>query len=430
MWNTLTTDHPPLIVEPSTLLLEKLGISLLLGLLVGLQREHVNHGMAGLRTFPLITLLGTVAATLGLSFGGWIVAAAMLGLVGVLIFPNLVRLRSKDPNPGITTDMAVLVMYCVGALLAVDKMMAVSIAVGGGVAVLLQFKPELHGLAARLGDVDLRAIMQFVLITCIILPVLPDAKFGPLGVFNPFKSWLLVVLIVGMNLGGYILHKFCGAGAGTFLAGILGGVISSTAATVSYSRVVRRDPAHVRVAAVVIMIATTVAFVRVLTLMAVVSQEFFLQASAPIGFMTLVTLIPLAVIWRRARREPPAVPDPQNPAQLHPAIFFAAMYVVVLFALAATKKYVGGHAVYGVAALSGLTDLDAVTLSTARLVNTGAVAAAQGWRMVVLASLANLVFKAGVVAALAGGRPFRLILALFAAPLAAGAAIVAFWPAW
>ncbi len=373
-------------------------------------------------------MLGTVAATLGLSFGGWIVAAAMLGLVAVLIFPNLLRLRSKDPDPGITTDVAVLVMYCVGALLAIDKMAAVGIAVGGGVAVLLQFKPELHGLAARLGDVDLRAIMQFVLITCIILPVLPHGAFGPLAVFDPFKSWLVVVLIVGMNLGGYILHKFCGAGAGTLLAGVLGGLISSTAATVSYSRAVRQEPAHIRVAAVVIMIATTVSFFRVLTLIAVVSQEFLLRALAPIALLTLVTLFPLLVIWRQARHEPPAVPHPQNPTQLRSAIFFAGMYVVVLFALAAAKKYVGGHAVYGVAALSGLTDLDAVTLSTARLVNDGAVAAAQGWRMVVLASLANLSFKAGVVAVLAGGCLFRPILALFAAPLAAGAAIIVFWP--
>ncbi len=416
-------------MEASTLLLEKLGISVLLGLLVGLQREHVTHGMAGLRTFPLITVLGTVAATLGLSFGGWIVAAGMLGLVGVLIFPNLLRLRSKDPDPGITTDVAVLVMYCVGALLAIDDMKTVAIAVGGGVAVLLQFKPELHGLAARLGDVDLRAIMQFVLLTCIILPVLPHRTYGPLGVFDPFATWLLVVLIVGMNLGGYILHKFCGAGAGTLLAGILGGLISSTAATVSYSRTVRQEPTHVRVAAVVIMIATTVSFVRVLTLIAVVSPEFFRQALPPIALLTLATLFPLLVIWRRARREPPAIPNPENPTQLRSAIFFAGMYVVVLFALAATKKYVGGQAVYGVAALSGLTDLDAVTLSTARLVKEGAVVAAQGWRMVVLASLANLLFKAGVVAVLAGGRLFRPILALFAAPLVLGVAIIVFWPA-
>ena len=415
-------------MEPSTLLLEKLGIALLLGLLVGLQREHVKHGMAGLRTFPLITVLGTVAATLGLSFGGWIVAAALLGLVGVLIFPNMVRLRSKDPDPGITTDVAVLVMYCVGALLAIDRMMPVGIAVGGGVAVLLQFKPELHGLAARLGDADLKAIMQFVLIACIILPVLPHGEFGPLHVFDPFATWLLVVLIVGMNLVGYILHKFCGAGAGMLMAGILGGLISSTAATVSYSRTVRRESSYFRVAAVVIMIATTVAFVRVLTLIAIVSPEFFRQALAPIALLTLVTLFPLLVVWRQARRGPPAVPNPQNPTQLRPAIFFAGMYVVVLFALAATKKYLGGHAVYGVATLSGLTDLDAVTLSTARLCGARAVEAAQGWRMVVLASLANLLFKAGVVAVLAGGRLFRPILALFAAPLVFGVAIILFWP--
>jgi uncharacterized membrane protein (DUF4010 family) len=415
-------------VEPSTLLLEKLGISLVLGLLVGLQREHVNHGMAGLRTFPLITVLGTVAATLGLSFGGWIVAAGMLGLVGVLIFPNLVRLRSKDPDPGITTNVAVLLMYCVGALLAIDHMKAVGIAIGGGVAVLLQFKPELHGFAAKLGDVDLRAIMQFVLIACIILPILPRGTVGPLGVFNPAKTWLLVVLIVGMNLGGYILNKFCGAGAGTLLAGILGGLISSTAATVSYSRAVRQKPAHVRVAAVVIMIATTVSLVRVLALIAVVSPDFFLRALVPVALLTLVTLFPLLVIWRLARHEPPPVPDPQNPTQLRSAMLFAGMYVVILFALAATKKYVGGHAVYGVAALSGLTDLDAVTLSTARLFNDGAVLAAQGWRMVVLAALANLLFKAGVTAVLAGGRLFRPILLLFAAPLAAGAVIITFWP--
>jgi uncharacterized membrane protein (DUF4010 family) len=231
-----------------------------------------------------------------------------------------------------------------------------------------------------------------------------------------------------MNLGGYILHKFCGAGAGTLLAGILGGVISSTAATVSYSRAARRQPAHRRVAAAVIMIATTVAFVRVLTLIGVTSPKFFLDALAPITALTLVTLIPMVIIWRRARREPPAVPDPQNPTQMRQAIFFAAIYVLVLFALAATKQRLGGGAVYGVAALSGLTDLDAVTLSTARLVNTGALAATQGWRMVVLASLANLLFKAGVVAVLADSRLFRLVLALFAAPLAAGVAIVALWP--
>ena len=142
----------------------------------------------------------------------------------------------------------------------------VAVAVGGTVAVLLQFKPELHGIAEKLGDEDLRAIMQFVLISCIILPILPNEQFGlshlfpqfpaELDVFNPYFTWLMVVLIVGMSLGGYILYKFLGQNAGIFLGGVLGGIISSTAATVSYSRQARLDNGKgsgARSAAVVIM---------------------------------------------------------------------------------------------------------------------------------------------------------------------------------
>ena len=156
--------------------------------------------------------------------------------------------------------------------------MPVAIAVGGGVAVLLQFKPELHGIAQKLGDDDLRAIMQFVLITCIILPVLPNQNYGPDSLLpasptpTPDRStcstrceiWLMVVLIVGLSLGGYIIYKFFGRNAGILLGGILGGAISSTATTVSYARGTRDDPLGARTASIVIMIASTVMYVRML----------------------------------------------------------------------------------------------------------------------------------------------------------------------
>ena len=174
----------------------------------------------------------------------------------------------------------------------------------------------------------------------------------------------------------------------------------------SYSRAVRQEPAHVRVAAVVIMIATTVSLVRVLALIAVVSPDFFLRALAPVALLTLVTLFPCWSFWRLARHEPPPVPDPQNPTQLRSAMLFAGMYVLILFALAATKKYVGGHAVYGVAALSGLTDLDAVTLSTARLFNDGAVLAAQGLADGGPGRAGESVVQGGRDSVLAGGRLF------------------------
>ena len=141
---------------------------------------------------------------------------------------HLMQREFVDPHPGITTDVAMLLMFVVGAFLVVGPT-AVAVAVGGGVAVLLQFKPELHNIAKRLGDEDLRAVMQFVLITCISLPILPDRAFGPdqffqlgsstpdLNVLNPREIWLMVVLIVGVTLSGYIIYKYFGRNAGIML---------------------------------------------------------------------------------------------------------------------------------------------------------------------------------------------------------------------
>ncbi|MBN1908399.1 MAG: MgtC/SapB family protein [Pirellulales bacterium] len=408
----------------------QLGIALLLGLLVGLQREHVA-ATTGLRTFPLITILGTVAALLGKAFGGWVVAAGMLAVILLMTTAKLFRLRhdSEAHGPiGTTTDVAALVMYAVGALLVVAPL-AVGVAVGGGVAVLLQFKPELHVIAQKLGDADLRGIMQFVLITCIILPVLPDRKFGWFNVFNPFETWLMVVLIVGMSLGGYITYKFFGRNAGILLGGVLGGAISSTATTVSSARQARSGQIQASGAAIVILIASTVVFVRVLIEIAVVAPEFLPKAAGPVCVLAALTAVPSLVMWYTLRHQPASMPEQGNPTQLKSAVFFGGMYALVLLALAAAQKYAGGNGVYAVAALSGLTDMDAITLSTARLARAGnALVLADGWRMIVVASMANLVFKAGVVGLMAPRRLLLQLLGLFALPLAGGVLVLLFWP--
>ena len=411
-------------------LFQRLGIAAGLGLLVGLEREHSAGGTAGMRTFPLITVLGTVTAVLGLVFGGWIVAAGLLSIMAVLAVAHLLKIRQPDPTLGTTTDVAMLLMYAVGALLVVAPV-AVPIAVGGGVAVLLQFKPELHAIAKRLGDHDLRAIMQFVLITCIILPVLPNATYGPLSVFNPFETWLMVVLIVGMSLGGYITYKFLGRDAGILLGGLLGGAISSTATTVSYSRQARGNAPNVRAAAIVILIASTVVYVRVLVEIAVVTAaapDFLYHAAAPVGILMGLTLLPALALWLRARRRPAPMPEPENPTQMKSAVVFALMYALVLFALAAAEEYVGQRGLYAVAALSGLTDMDAITLSTARMSLKDPKVAAEGWRLVVVASLANLAFKSALAGSLGGWRLFGWIVLLFSIPAIGAAALLAFWP--
>jgi uncharacterized membrane protein (DUF4010 family) len=440
-------------VETDTQMFAQLGIALLLGLLVGLQREHAAVRMIGMRTFPLISVLGTVSAILGQAFGGLVVAAGLLGVAGLLTWSHWVRAHESHHDVGATTDMAALLMFGVGALLVVAPL-AVGIAIGGGVAVLLQFKPELHGLAQKLGDEDLKAIMQFVLITCIILPVLPDQTFGPPGleVFNPRETWLLVVLIVGINLGGYIAYKFLGPGAGILLGGILGGAISSTATTVSYSRQARgegrtdlesvphvgqetgealtppspngRADGAARVAAVVIMIASLVMFVRIMALLAVGSQEFVRAALPPFLILTAVTLIPAAVVWYRVRKEPGGVLEHRNPTQIRVAVLFGAMYVLVLLALAAAKSFFGhygGQAMYVVAAISGLTDLDAITLSTARMSATvDPQIAADGWRLILVAAIANFASKAALAGILGNRRLLARVAMLFSFPVVGG----------
>ena len=345
---------------------QQAGLALLLGLLVGLQREHAASGTAGMRTFPLITLLGTVAAVLAREFGGWIIAAGLLGIAALIAVHSPRALRQSTngdtttantlrppTSVGTTTDVTMLLMYAVGALLVTGPI-AVAVAVGGAVAVLLQFKPELHGFAKRLGDQDLRAIMQFVLITCIILPVLPqrtiaiwpDPPYGYLNVFNPFEIWLMVVLIVGMNLGGYILYKFLGQDAGTLFGGVLGGAISSTATTVSYARMVRSDPAYAASASIVVMIASTVSCLRVLVAVAVVSQKFLITVAPPMLVLMLLTLAPALALWFRSRSEPGRTPPHENPTELRPALVFGVLYAGVLLALAAAKAWLGGRGLY------------------------------------------------------------------------------------
>lgn len=422
---------------PTSTLFTQLGISLVLGLLVGLQREFAA-ATVGVRTFPLITVLGTVTALLAPDFGGWIVAAGLLAVVGILIINKSGRLKREEYTHGATTDMAGLVMYAVGALIVVAPM-AVPVAIGGGVAVLLQFKPELHALVKKLGNKDLVGIMQFVLITCIILPILPNHSYSlpglsifnydlsTLEVFNPFETWLMVVLIVGMNVGGYITYKLLGRDAGIMLGGVLGGAISSTATTVSYSRQAHARQMGPMAAAIVILIASTVVFVRVLIEIAVVSPDFLRSTARPILILMMLTAIPSIVLWYRERHRPAQMPEQENPTQLKAAIFFGVMYALVLLALQVMQKIFGEQGLYAVAALSGMTDMDAITLSTARMARAGdPLVLADGWRMIVVAILANLVFKCGIVGMMAGRKLFLRISLLFLIPFLGGVAMLIF----
>lgn len=406
----------------------QLAVAFGLGLLLGLQRERTERSIAGIRTFPLIALFGTVCAQLSHATGGWVIAAGLLALVAIVVFANFAKLKAGEIDPGITTEISTLLLYGLGALLASGHMGA-ALVIGGAMALLLQLKKPLHDFAGAVGETDMRAIMQFVLLSLVILPVLPREEYGPYGVWNPFEIWLMVVLIVAISLSGYVAYKFFGARAGTILGGVLGGLISSTATTVSYARRTAGNPELAPLAAVVIMIAACVSIARVLVEIAAVAPRSFPALAPPIGAMLgACILIATALFFLSRKQDRAQMPEQKNPAELKPALIFGALYALVLLAVAAAKEHFGSTGLYAVGILSGLTDMDAITLSSARLVEHGGANATTGWSTILIASMSNFVFKLGTVALLGRAALTLRVAIAFALALGSGGLILWLWP--
>lgn len=405
-----------------------LGVALGLGLLVGFQRERTAETLAGFRTFPLISLAGALAGHLGRwADARWILPAGLLGLVALVVTGNLSLSRGGEHRPGITTEVAALVMFLVGATAAVGPIGA-AVVMGGMVAVLLHFKRPMHALATRLSDDEVRAVMRIVVIGLVILPVLPDRSYGPYDVLNPFRVWLMVVLIVGISVTSYVLYKLADARVGTLLGGLLGGLISSTATTASYARRARETRGFAPAAAIVLMLASTVVFLRIFVEVGLVAPALLPRIAAPLGAMALVNVALCGVgLWQIGPVRAGGTGQ-EDPTELRVALVFGALYGGIVFAVAAAKEHLGAAGVYGVAAISGLTDVDAITLSLANLAELGRVESEVAWRAILLATLSNLVFKGGMAFAL-GGRALLLRIApLFGCSLAVGGAILAAWP--
>ncbi|MCH9651719.1 MAG: MgtC/SapB family protein [Deltaproteobacteria bacterium] len=415
-------------MEETAIVFTQLAVALGLGLLVGLQRQRTESSMAGVRTFPLVTVLGALAAHLSISFGGWVLGAGLVAVAGLAVMANLAAAATAESvDPGLTTEVALLLMYAVGAYLVVGSQ-AVAVAVAGGLAVLLQLKKPLHRAARRIGDRDFRSIIQFVLISLVILPVLPDRSFGPYGVFNLREIWWMVVLIVGIGMAGYLAYRVLGTGKGTVLTGILGGLISSTATTVSYARYAQSAPSSLRLGSGVILMASSVVFLRVLLELAVVAPKTLSAAGPPLVIL-LGWMVLLALVEARGRNDSSQeLADHGNPSELRSALGFAALYALILLAVATVNEKFGDRALYGVALLSGLTDMDAITLSTGKLMQSGELPFATGFRLILLASLSNLAFKLGIVRLLGGKRLFRRLFRFFALAIALGLALFFFWP--
>lgn len=392
-------------------------ISLAIGLLIGLERERNPSAKAGLRTFSLVALAGTLGAMLSDQTGeAWILAAGLLVMGAMMVAAHLKEERVDDP--GTTTVAAVVVCYALGAMVWYGQIhLAVTLAILS--TVLLYFKAELKGVSQTLTRRDLLSILQFAVLSLVVLPILPDENYGPYNALNPYQIWWMVVLISGLSLAGYAALRVAGPRQGALLTGIFGGVASSTATTLAFSRHAREEERLTAMSAVVILTANWVVLIRLAILTAIMAPGLLPDMGLIVAGGLATGGIVLAFNWRglEARTNAPVL-ELGNPTEIRMALSFGALYAAVLFAVAWLTDWAGHVGTYGVAIVSGLTDIDAITLSTLRLLGLESLGSHQALTAILLALLANIAFKSGMSLVLGGLPLARRVLPGMAATAA------------
>lgn len=407
------------------LLITTFSTSLAIGLLIGLERERHPGSKAGLRTFALVALMGTVSALLIEKTGAsWILAAGVLSLAAMMVAANW-RGEGTPDDPGTTTAAAVILCYLLGALLWYGHTHLV-VALALTVTALLYFKTELEGVTHRLSRQDLVSFLQFAAISLIVLPLLPDQGYGPYGALNPFQIWLMVVLVSGVSLAGYVALRIVGERRGTLLVGLLGGVVSSTATTLVYARQVRATTAPAESAAVIVLMANLVLMLRIALITLMVAPGVLPQLLPILSGGLLLGLVATAHQWQRcAPGSALMAPEMGNPLELRAALGFGLVFAVVLLGSAWLNDRAGAIGVYAFAAVSGLTDMDAISLSLLHMFRLGQIPVTEVSAAIVIACVANLIFKLLLATGIAG-RALALRIAPGFLGIAAGLGL-AFW---
>ncbi len=353
-----------------------LGISLAIGLLIGLERgwsaRDRDEGMrvAGLRTYGLISLLGGLWGILAQQIDPLLTGFAFLGLTSVLLLAYSKSLN-KFEDFSITSIIASLITFTLGALTVFDH---ITLASASAVIItsLLGFKPLLHGWLNKLERHELNATLKLLLISVVVLPILPNQSYGPWAAFNPYHIWWMVVLIAGISYLGYFAIKIVGHQHGPALTGALGGLVSSTAVTLDLSKLASQYPNMENALAAGILTACATMFARTLLLTSIMNPAVFQLLLPALLVMSIFTYFVAFLIWLNARGfQTSEEITLENPFQLGMALKFGAFLVVIMLLSNLLKVYFGDMGTYFLAATSGLADVDPITLSMSQMSKEG-----------------------------------------------------------
>jgi uncharacterized membrane protein (DUF4010 family) len=405
--------------------------ALLIGALIGVEREkralvEGDRGIGGLRTFILVAILGALGGWFAVVYQQLAFVGAALGATALFVLTGYwLGARHKPGSLGLTTEVAALVVCLLAAMIMLGhRELAVALAVV--TAAVLAYKEPLHGLVERLGWDDVFAGVRLLLATFVVLPLLPDRALDPWGALNPRSLWLLVLLISGLSLIGYVATRWLGQHRGTAVTGLAGGLVSSTAVTLAFARQSREQAEGAlrdrigKALAGGVLLAWAVMFVRVLVEVAVVNADLLGRVLVPFAAMGAVAG---GYAWWLMRAPSAGAPREdgvalRNPFSLTEAVKFAAFFALVLLVVKGVQLHFPGEGFYLVALLAGLTDVDAITLSMAEYAKTGDAAIAVD--SIVIAAAANTVVKTVMVASLGSPAMRRAVLLAAAGVVLAG----------
>lgn len=415
-------------MNPDLNALLRLGVALAIGLLIGLDRERAEERkaqaeFAGVRTFPIIALVGCLGAMLGPGLGAWVPAVAFLAVLAITVISYL--RSSRDGNVGATTEVAAIVTFLLGATAGAGQLVVAG-AAGVAVTVLLVAKARLEAMSRTLTAGEVSAVLELAVISVIVLPILPDRGFGPWGLLNPREMWWIVVLVAGLSFVGFVAVRTLGEQRGLAVTGAVGGLVSSTAVTLAMAERSREEPASHHAAAAAAVLASAVMSGRVLVFAGAVNRGI-LPHLAPAVVAMLVT--GAASAWLIARFDPrqrvAAGDRIRNPFSLKAAISFALIYGVVLLVARGAHEWLGDKGMLAAAALSSVADVDAVTIAITRM-GPGETM----WRVpavaITLAIVMNTLIKLGI-AVMRGEGSYRRLVARALLAMAASAAVVQAW---
>ncbi len=374
-------------------ILQGLGAVIFIGLLIGLEREHSRSKdqkiFAGIRTFPLIGILGFLTALTASLTSEWVYVAVMFGFSGLLITAYLAA--AKDGRLGGTSEVSAFLVFILGTMVYYGYILLPAI-IAIVITMFLSLKIQLHTFVGKVSGDDIFATLKLAIISIIVLPLLPDRTFGPLDVLNPRLIWYMVIFISGISFVGYIFIKLLGKDKGIVLTGLLGGLVSSTAVTFSLSKKSKLQPLLSHNYAVGIVLASTMMFIRVFIIVLVLNAALVANLWIPLIVFTIAGYVISLIMFKRASKTELTDIEISNPFELKSAFMFGLIFAVVIFGAKAAQVYLGDPGIYAASTLAGLTSVDAIVLSISRL-SAGAMMSGVAEKAIVIALISNTIVK-------------------------------------